>query len=464
MALQSQMARSNTRTKNISFVRSGGQKKIVGAAVLILAVGGGFWYLLRDKGPQAALADNSVTLPTSTQAAPPSTPAATPVAAPAPAPEQRPPLPQVVSKPAPDVLEMSSARTTPPSTLPGTTDAAKSSLAIQQPSNSPTTPTTTPTTTPNPAASTPAPKTDAQPVTQSPGNASPASTPGTTPALPTTVGGLPADLAALKQQAEQAINSKKLVEARSQLNKVLVDPRLSDAERGSLRKQITDLNKELVFSPQVFAGDTLSETYNVQKGDNLIRISRKLNTVTEAHLINRVNALANANSLKIGQTLKIVRGPFHAVVSKGAYRMDVYAGAAVSPGSIGQNTLGGGAEPGWIYICSFPVGLGEKGVTPIGAFTVKDASKLINPPWVNPRTGEKFDKDDPKNPIGERWIGLVGLDDKTKNYTGYGIHGTIDPGSIGQDLSMGCIRMQTSDVEIVYEMLMPRISVVKIVP
>ncbi len=83
MALQSQMARSNTRTKNISFVRSGGQKKIVGAAVLILAVGGGFWYLLRDKGPQAALADNSVTLPTSTQAAPPSTPAATPVAAPA---------------------------------------------------------------------------------------------------------------------------------------------------------------------------------------------------------------------------------------------------------------------------------------------------------------------------------------------------------------------------------------------
>lgn len=457
MALQSQMARSNARTPNVSFGKSNGQKKILAAAALVLAAGAGFWYLLRDKGSQAAMADNTVTIPQASNAPQPGATPPAPVSTP-PSSDTRPPLPQVTSKPAPDVLEMASAR---PNAAPAPAETPKPSLAVQQPG-------TTPTNTPAPKTDTPAPSTSPtalMPASAAPGT--PTGTPGNGPStspLPTTVGGLPADLASLKQQAEQAINSKKLVEARSQLNKVLVDPRLSDAERGSLRKQLSDLNKDLVFSPQVFAGDTMSETYNVQKGDNLIRISRKLNTVTEAHFINRVNNLPDANTLRVGQALKIVRGPFHAVVSKSAYRMDVYAGPAVSPGSIGQNSLGGGAEPGWTYICSFPVGLGEKGVTPLGAFTVKDSSKLINPPWVNPRTGEKFDKDDPKNPIGERWIGLVGLDDKTRNYTGYGIHGTIDPGSIGQDLSMGCVRMQSADVEIVYEMLMPRISVVKIVP
>ena len=124
----------------------------------------------------------------------------------------------------------------------------------------------------------------------------------------------------------------------------------------------------------------------------------------------------------------------------------------------------GGAEPGWVYIRSFPVGLGEKGTTPLGAFTLTERSKLINPHWANPRTGEKFDKDNPKNPIGERWMGLTGLDDKSKAYKSYGIHGTIEPDSIGREMSMGCVRMAAPDVELMYEMLMERVSVVKIVP
>ena len=275
--------------------------------------------------------------------------------------------------------------------------------------------------------------------------------------------GLPGELAAVQTLAERAIAEKRLVDAREQLNKILVDPRVGDKDRAGIRTWMADLNKELVFSANAYPNDPIVDSYKVEKGDSLIKISRKVNSVTESGFIQRVNGV-NPSTLRVGQSLKIVKGPFHAVVSKSGFRMDIYSGPSVAPSAIGTSTLGGGAEPGWTYIRSFPVGLGEKGVTPVGAFTVKDASKLMNPPWVNPRTGEKFDKDDPKNPIGERWIGLVGMDEKTKTFTGYGIHGTVAPDSIGKEMSMGCVRMNSEDVEVVYEMLMGRSSVVKIVP
>jgi len=109
------------------------------------------------------------------------------------------------------------------------------------------------------------------------------------------------------------------------------------------------------------------------------------------------------------------------------------------------------------------VGLGEKGSTPDGNFIVKKGSKLTNPPWTNPRTGEHFDANDPKNPIGKFWIGLEGVGDSS-TCTGYGIHGTIDPDSIGQQRSMGCVRMGAEDIAMMFELMGEQLSTVKIQP
>ena len=68
----------------------------------------------------------------------------------------------------------------------------------------------------------------------------------------------------------------------------------------------------------------------------------------------------------------------------------------------------------------------------------------------------------PANPIGDRWIGLEGIDEATRHMSGYGIHGTNEPQSIGQQSSMGCIRMLAQDVEVVYDVLMERMSTVEI--
>ena len=70
--------------------------------------------------------------------------------------------------------------------------------------------------------------------------------------------------------------------------------------------------------------------------------------------------------------------------------------------------------------------------------------------------------DNPMNPIGERWIGLVGIDEHTKDLSGLGMHGTIDPDSIGTNSSMGCVRMHGEDVSQMYEMLVGGVSTVEI--
>ncbi len=49
------------------------------------------------------------------------------------------------------------------------------------------------------------------------------------------------------------------------------------------------------------------------------------------------------------------------------------------------------------------------------------------------------------SPIGTRWIGL--------NRSGYGIHGTNSPRSIGKAASHGCIRMRNRDAEEFFELI-----------
>ena len=250
------------------------------------------------------------------------------------------------------------------------------------------------------------------------------------------------------EAAEQRLAADDPVAARSILNETLRDQGLSEAERSQVRARLTEINQELVFSAAVVAGDPMTETYEIVSGDRLSRLPGKLGLAVDWRLLARINAIPDPNKIRLGQKIKVVRGPFHAVVDKSDYRLDLYAGPPEDEGA-------------WVYIRSFRVGLGEGDSTPTGSFVVKRQSKLINPHWVNPRTGERFDKDDPDNPIGERWIGIEGLGaDAVK--TGYGLHGTIEPESIGQQKSMGCVRMHGSDVELVYEVLVEGISRVRV--
>jgi lipoprotein-anchoring transpeptidase ErfK/SrfK len=182
----------------------------------------------------------------------------------------------------------------------------------------------------------------------------------------------------------------------------------------------------------------------MQPGDRLMKIAASNNITWE--LLSRINGISDPRKVKALQTLKIVKGPFHAVVTKSKFIMDLYLG---SPG---------GADA--VFVMSFPVGLGKHDSTPTG--TWKAAGKLKNPTYYGPRGEGIILADDPKNPLGEYWIGLVGLDGSAKGAQSYGIHGTIEPDSIGKEGSMGCIRMYNTDIERVYEMLVEGKSMIMI--
>lgn len=274
-------------------------------------------------------------------------------------------------------------------------------------------------------------------------------TPAQDPPLVVTPPRPSAAVATLVERAETALKANDPVAAREHYNQALMHERATASDRARIRQQMAALNQDLIFSPRVYPNDPFSTKYKVKSGDSLARIAQREGVATEYLLIQRVNRLANANNIFEGQTLKLVRGPFNAVVTKSAYRMDVYVGPPEEPDQ-------------WVYVRSFPVGLGELDGTPVGAFKVRRHSKLINPFWRNPRTGEEFAADNPDNPIGEHWIGLEGLG-QASTFSGYGIHGTIEPESIGQSMSMGCVRMLADDVALVYELLTEDISQVHIV-
>lgn len=214
----------------------------------------------------------------------------------------------------------------------------------------------------------------------------------------------------------------------------------------------------VTFSSRVFPGDPMADSYTIVSGDRLSKIPAREGFRVDYRLLQRLNGIKDPNTIRVGQKLKALYGPFHAVVDKSDFRMDIYADQKDTAGNR-------------IFVTSLRVGLGEMGSTPVGTWKVRTNSKLINPKWVNPRTGEVFAPNDPtkpvtdwKNPIGCRWIGLIGTDEQTKLLDGYGIHGTIDPGSIGHNMSMGCVRLQNEDIDLVFDMLVEDLSTVRIEP
>lgn len=160
------------------------------------------------------------------------------------------------------------------------------------------------------------------------------------------------------------------------------------------------------------------EPYVVDSSDRLEPIARKYQLSWQyLAKLNRVSA----NRIREGQRLKVIQGPFAAVVDRQDYSLTIH--------------LKG------YFVKRYPVGIGRDNATPTGKFSV--LNKVENPQYTDP-DGRVIAGDDPSNPLGERWIDLG---------ESYGIHGTIEPESIGQAASRGCIRLGEQDVIEVYDFL-----------
>jgi hypothetical protein len=229
-------------------------------------------------------------------------------------------------------------------------------------------------------------------------------------------------------RADVLIASDQPLAARTLLEGVM-NVGLPEADLAGVRQRIDGINQKLVFSPTITPGDPGCEAYVLRRGDTLQQIAQEYDI--DWRLIRSVNNIADVRLIRAGWRLKVLKGPFHAVVHKRDFRLEVYQGTR--------------------FVCQFRVGLGADNATPLGKFVVDN--KLANPPWRNPRTGQQIKADDPRNPLGEHWIGLKGAEPATASLEGYGIHGTIEPQSIGTQASMGCVRMLAADVERLFSMV-----------
>ncbi len=349
----------------------------------------------------------------------------------------------VGSQPSAPAIEMGGARqTSPPTSGAATNPPANTPSTTTPPSAAPTTPPTAPPTAPS----------GSQPSTPggTPGATPPSAPAGAPASAPPTIGERTAvghaDLARAMQ-----LQSSDPVAARTLVTRILDEDRggLSRADRERAYELVNALGKSLLLNPNINPNDPFVRVHSVQPGESLAKIVRSQGVACETLLLKRMNGIRDERRIQIGQKVRLPKGAFHAEVIKSEYRFNLYLDAGA-----------GSSER--VMVASLRCGLGESGGTPTGLFRVRPKSKLIDPEWTHPKTGEYYASHDPKNPIGEHWIGIVGVEEGNKDLLGYGIHGTVEPDSIGQDRSLGCVRMLADDVAFVYECLVEPHSTIRI--
>ncbi|MEP9412511.1 MAG: L,D-transpeptidase family protein [Candidatus Brocadia sp.] len=217
--------------------------------------------------------------------------------------------------------------------------------------------------------------------------------------------------------ADKYLKEGKKYEARNILSDFFINKKIPGKQK-EIKELLDRLNEELIFSP---APSPDAITYTVQPGDVLARIAKQFDTNYE--LIMRINGKSSTR-LNIGERLKIFTGKTKILVSKSDFTLTLM--------------LNG------YYVKQYRVAIGKNDKTPVGTFEVKN--KMKEPVWYSPEGGV-FPYGHKENILGTRWIGFK---DKP-NLSGYGIHGTTQPETIGTASSNGCIRMLNSDVEELYD-------------
>ena len=205
--------------------------------------------------------------------------------------------------------------------------------------------------------------------------------------------------------------------------KELLDQALVKFPNGSAKNDIEnvlgDVNFALLTTRNNLEND---EIYVVQKGDKITTIAKKYNIADT--LLMKSNGITNPSTLRPGRRLKIPKVNFRIIVDKFNNTLTLY-----------NNDK---------YFKKYPVRTGVyEYQTPAGKYKIE--SKVKNPDWNKPDTGEKIHAGDPRNELGTRWMGFEG--------SALGIHGTIKPETIGKYASNGCIGLYIKDVEELYDLV-----------
>ncbi len=214
--------------------------------------------------------------------------------------------------------------------------------------------------------------------------------------------------------------------ARRDLSRALFLRELFDASTGKptedrrkLVQAIATLNALVMTAPGGVPGVTVP--YEIKPGESPVAIVSRQKLPYGPNLLLFWNHGGNLDPrrLRAGERLLLPQETLSVRVSLERHLLGIYVGDAL--------------------VKEFEVGSG-KVATPTypGVYEVKD--KFRNPDWTRP-DGTVVPYGSPDNELGEAWIPIT----TPEHPTGYGIHGTIKPETVGTDCSNGCVRLRNPE-------------------
>jgi len=193
----------------------------------------------------------------------------------------------------------------------------------------------------------------------------------------------------------------------------------SPEQRPQFQKALNALAARVYFQSEPY----YLPPHVVQFGETLESIAARYQ-VTPQYLkrVNRVEPV----QMRVGQSLKVLQGPFSAVIDLSDRDLTVHAQG--------------------YYLARFRVGFGDFMQLPPGRYHIAD--KAVAP--VN-------QAENPNDSGMSRWL-ILG--NETGSTTQQGIHGTDDDSLIGQVGGAGCIRMSNRELDALFDLLMSGAEVV----
>lgn len=219
----------------------------------------------------------------------------------------------------------------------------------------------------------------------------------------------------LFDQAQQFKNDRQLLKAKEIYQKIANDYSSFD-KMDQVQADLENVNMQIILSNLPVPDKTVMHT--IEAGDSLGKIAQKYGTTVE---MIKLNNNLKSDVIRLGQKLRIWTGRFNIFVDKS------------------QNVLL--LKEGTEVLKSYHVSTGENNSTPVGQFKI--TSRLVDPVWYN--KGVVVSPESPENVLGTRWMGF--------DIPGYGIHGTVEPDKIGQQVTAGCVRMRNQEVEELYSIV-----------
>ena len=238
----------------------------------------------------------------------------------------------------------------------------------------------------------------------------------------------PAEFAQLMAQAEAQFKNGTLVAARELVYRALAQQGVVEYSKPWFRAAEL-LNKVNGTLMNTAAPAPEKKRYVIKHGDSLSRIARTQKTTVQA--LQRINELSKTSAvIHPGNSLYYIEGLWSIKVSKSQYTLSLYLNEK-------------------LYRV-YKVGVGRQDRTPVGVFEILNKSR--EPSWAPPGR-EPLPYGHPDNIIGTRWMGLKPIEGTDPYIRGYGIHGTVDPDSVGTPSSAGCVRLRNEQVEELFDFI-----------